>query len=273
MKRTVLLLTPIVLVAALVAAPTAARAGGFQPLSVSLQGNGAGSVTSSPAGIDCPATSCFASWGSGTSVMLTETPGATSVFTSWGGDCSGTSTTCIINMDTTRSVSASFAAIYRPDGWIKLCGLNLGCTDGPPPPHPWKGDAVYNTTGLGQTVAVRVRSGDEARFWIQLQNDGVSADTVTIDGCSGTRRFVIRSVVVGKHKRPASGATDITGAFKHDAATFDLAASSASLHQYFTLDIVARTAVEGISYSCPMTITSSGDPTYQDQVVAKLTTH
>ena len=151
--------------------------------------------------------------------------------------------------------------------------MNAGCTGGPPSPHPWKGDDVYNTTGLGQIVAVRVRSGDEARFWIQLQNDGVSPDTVTIDGCSGTRRFVIRSVVVGKHTRPAPGATDITAAFRHDAATFDLAASSAGSHRTFTLDIKARTAVEGISYSCPMTITSSGDPTYQDQVVAKLTTH
>jgi hypothetical protein len=30
---------------------------------------------------------------------------------------------------------------YQPDGWIKLCGINIGCVIDPLP-HPWLGKDV-----------------------------------------------------------------------------------------------------------------------------------
>jgi hypothetical protein len=70
-----------------------------------------GTVTSSPAGIDCGAT-CSASFDAGTAVTLTATPMSGWVFQGWGGACSGTGT-CSLTMNADQSVSASFsAAIY-----------------------------------------------------------------------------------------------------------------------------------------------------------------
>lgn len=77
--------------------------------SLSVSKIGGGRVTSNVAGIDCGA-SCTASYSSGTMVTLTATPDSGSSFASWGGACSGTSPTCIVNMNAARSVSVTFAA-------------------------------------------------------------------------------------------------------------------------------------------------------------------
>jgi serine protease AprX len=75
-------------------------------LSVTKTGSGAGTVTSSPAGISCPMT-CSASFAGGSSVTLTAAAGAGSSFAGWSGDCSGTGT-CTLTMSSDRSVTATF---------------------------------------------------------------------------------------------------------------------------------------------------------------------
>ena len=86
------------------------RGGGadFGSLSVELGGNGAGSVTSAPAGIDCGAT-CTADYDHGTSVTLTAAAGPNSDFTGWSGACSGAGSDCTVTMDQARAVTATFA--------------------------------------------------------------------------------------------------------------------------------------------------------------------
>lgn len=80
-------------------------------LTVALAGTGSGSVTSSPAGISCPAT-CSANFLKvGTPVTLTATPGAGSRFVGWGGACSGTGS-CVVTMSQAESVTATFALIF-----------------------------------------------------------------------------------------------------------------------------------------------------------------
>ena len=77
------------------------------PLSITKAGNGAGTVTSAPAGINCGAT-CSYSFNYNTSVTLTATPSTGSTFTGWsGGVCSGTGT-CVTTMTAARSVTATF---------------------------------------------------------------------------------------------------------------------------------------------------------------------
>ncbi len=74
-------------------------------LSVSLLGP-RGSVTSSPAGIDCGST-CSHAFSAGTQVTLTATATGTG-FLGWsGGGCSGTGT-CVITLNTDTTVTASF---------------------------------------------------------------------------------------------------------------------------------------------------------------------
>jgi hypothetical protein len=79
-------------------------------LTVTKQGVGLGTVTSSPPGIDCGAT-CSFNFTSGTMVTLTATPSAGSTFGGWSGSgCSGTGT-CVVVMSQNRSVTATFNAV------------------------------------------------------------------------------------------------------------------------------------------------------------------
>jgi phospholipase C len=77
-------------------------------LTVTAPATGAGTITSSPAAINCPG-SCTASFTQGTKVTLTGTPGANYFFGGWSGSCTGTST-CTVTMSAAESVSATFNA-------------------------------------------------------------------------------------------------------------------------------------------------------------------
>jgi endoglucanase len=78
-----------------------------QTLTVAKAGTGAGTVTSSPAGINCGAT-CSASFASATSVTLTASAAGGSTFAGWSGACTGTAA-CTVSMSAARSVTASFS--------------------------------------------------------------------------------------------------------------------------------------------------------------------
>ncbi len=75
-------------------------------LTIAKAGNGVGTVTSNPAGINCGVT-CTANYSSGTAVTLTATPTAPSTFTGWSGACSGTGS-CVVTVDAAKSVTATF---------------------------------------------------------------------------------------------------------------------------------------------------------------------
>jgi uncharacterized repeat protein (TIGR02543 family) len=97
--------------------------------------SGAGSVTSSPAGINC-GTACSASYASGTSVTLTVTPASGYSFSGWGGACSGTSVTCTVSITAARSVTATFSpnvASYQCSGsGLAATDLSGQCRASPP---------------------------------------------------------------------------------------------------------------------------------------------
>ncbi len=79
-------------------------------LSISKSGTGGGTVTSSPAGIDCGA-ACSESLVDGSSVTLTASPTTGSSFAGWSGSgCSGTST-CTVIMSEARAVDAKFTKL------------------------------------------------------------------------------------------------------------------------------------------------------------------
>src|SRR5439155_18481930 len=80
-------------------------------LAVALRGSAGGTVTSTPAGIDC-GPSCSASFNAGTQVTLTAAPGSQTRFASWGGACSGPATTCALMMNRTLSVTAAFSRVF-----------------------------------------------------------------------------------------------------------------------------------------------------------------
>lgn len=77
------------------------------PLTVNVSGTG--TVTSSPAGINCPST-CSAGFPQNTQVTLTATAGANNIFSDWSGGCTGV-TTCGVTLTAATSVNATFTAL------------------------------------------------------------------------------------------------------------------------------------------------------------------
>lgn len=75
-------------------------------LTVSLAGTGAGTVTSSPAGISCGLV-CAHSFAKGASMTLTAAPGGGSTFAGWSGACSGAGT-CNVTLGANAGVTALF---------------------------------------------------------------------------------------------------------------------------------------------------------------------
>jgi hypothetical protein len=164
--------------------------------------------------------------------------------------------------------AAAASAAYRPDAFIKLCGVNSGCLIDPLP-HPWVGNNVYNETGYHQKVHHSLDNGRGIRFWINFQNDGTQTDTYSLNGCKGNKNFEILQVIVGKVKVPTGPyeAPHIEDQFKADTWKVKLQPGA---HVAITLNIL--TDNPNLTYNCPMTITSAGDPTKQDTVVASITT-
>jgi hypothetical protein len=77
-------------------------------LAVTVAGTGTGTVTSTPAGIDCP-TTCSAVFPPNTQVSLSESPNSNDAFASWSGDCSGAAS-CTVTLAASGAVTANFAA-------------------------------------------------------------------------------------------------------------------------------------------------------------------
>ena len=75
---------------------------------VTSNGAGNGTVTSSPAGINC-GSSCSAAYSSGTPVTLTATPVSGSTFAGWSGTgCTNNGVVTVVTMDSNKSCAATF---------------------------------------------------------------------------------------------------------------------------------------------------------------------
>ena len=77
-------------------------------LTVGKTGSGTGTVTSSPAGIDCGG-DCSEDYSAGTLIQLTAAPGAGSTFGGWGGACAGTGP-CTLTLSGNTLVTAAMVA-------------------------------------------------------------------------------------------------------------------------------------------------------------------
>ncbi len=167
-------------------------------LSVTKSGSGAGTVASSPAGIDCGAT-CSTSFASGTSVTLTATPASGSSFIGWSGSgCSGTST-CTVVMSEARAVSAEFAVV--PPGSFNLLVSKSGTGGGTVTSSPAGIDCGSDCSetladGSSVTLTATPAAGSSFAGW-------------SGSGCSGTSTCTVvmseaRTVTAQFTKRPSN---------------------------------------------------------------------
>ena len=79
-------------------------------MSLTVTKEGKGTVTSSPAGIDCGA-DCNEDYASETAITLTATPADGFDFKEWTGNCSGTNATTTITVNSDKTCAAIFAPV------------------------------------------------------------------------------------------------------------------------------------------------------------------
>ena len=153
-------------------------------LSVAKNGTGAGTVSSSPVGINCGA-DCTENYNVGTVVTLSAAPAVGSSFTGWaGGGCSGTGT-CVVTMSAATTVTATFSALtFALD--VTLAGAGTGTVTSAPAGISCAGDCtesyVYNTT---VTLSAAPQAGSAFAGW-----SGGS--------CSGTALMCVVTMTVAR---------------------------------------------------------------------------
>ena len=156
-------------------------------LSVTRSGSGTGTVTSSPAGIDC-GTTCAADFDYGTEVTLQPSADAGSTFTGWsGGGCSGTGS-CTVKLDAAASVDAAFT-----DDPPVITSLRVTPSSFSPDPTPVK------PKQLGATLEVGLSEKAQVRFRVRRNPARKSGNP------GSTARVFTRELEQGESSIPFSG--------------------------------------------------------------------
>jgi hypothetical protein len=146
---------------------------------------GAGTVTSSPAGINC-GTDCSESYSSGTTVTLTAAPAAGSVFSGWSGACTGTSSSCTVTVNQAKTVTATFLVpkvtitgpttitFLKADPSCKTATWSSTITNLPSPyTYKWyKGSQLVGTSATYSECVVKPALGGDYSFKLDLTVTG-----------------------------------------------------------------------------------------------------
>lgn len=146
-------------------------------LTVTLAGNGSGTVKSVPEGIDC-GTRCTLSVTSGSSVSLTATPATGSVFSGWtGGGCTGTGP-CNTTLSAATSVTATFTLTTQTLTVLKS-GTGVGTVS-----------SVPSGIDCGADCSEIVNYGSKVTL-TAAPTAGTSFSGWTGGGCSGTGTCIV----------------------------------------------------------------------------------
>lgn len=157
---------------------------GTVTLSVTKAGHGGGTVSSSPAGINCGGT-CSGSYATGTAVTLTATAASGSVFSGWSGDndCSDGAVT----MDIGKSCTATFQLNTTPTFTLTVNLVNTITNAG-----TGNGSVTSSPAGIdcGQTCSGNYTNGT----WVTLTATPASGSLFAgwSGACKGTRRCVVK---------------------------------------------------------------------------------
>jgi endoglucanase len=135
-------------------------------LTVTKAGAGSGTVTSSPAGINCGST-CTANYSSGASVTLTAAAASGSTFGGWSGACSGTAA-CTVSMTAARSVTATFNTSGTTTRSLSITKMGTGSGTVTSSPAGINCGSTCTTTfanGTSVTLSAAAASGSTFSGW------------------------------------------------------------------------------------------------------------
>jgi hypothetical protein len=149
------------------------------PLNVTRAGTGTGSVTSSPAGIDC-GNDCVESYDHGTVVTLTAAAVTGSTFAGWsGGNCSGTGT-CVVTITDAATVSATFTLTTHTLTVVRT-GTGTGTVTSSPAGINCGADCTeLRNFGSSITLTAAAATGSTFAGWSGGGCTGTGACTVTV---------------------------------------------------------------------------------------------
>jgi hypothetical protein len=148
------------------------------PLTVTPEGAGLGTVTSTPAGIDC-GSECEAEFEEGEEVELSQSAETGSEFVEWGGACSGTGS-CEVTMDEAKEVTATFELTPEFELEISTDGTGEGevsCEAEGGPVEPC--EAEYEE-GTEVALVPEAETGSEFSGWSE-DCTGTGACELTMD--------------------------------------------------------------------------------------------
>jgi len=134
-------------------------------LSASLLGSG--SLSGSPAGINCPS-DCTEDYVAGTQVTLTPSPGSGMQVASWGGECTGQGSTCVVTMTSTKNVTVSFAQSEEESPPPTGTTVPEGVTLAGPTVALYQGDLSLLMRGSGDKIYFTRRTAGTWSSWLEL---------------------------------------------------------------------------------------------------------
>ncbi len=138
-------------------------------LVVSLTGSG--SVTSSPAGIDC-GSDCSETLAAGSNLTLSATPANGFTFSGWSRDCNGSTTSCALTLDANRAVTATFTTTpVPPPGQftltVSVTGSGSGSVSSTPPGINCGSDCTENyTDSTNVTLTASPETNQQFSGWL-----------------------------------------------------------------------------------------------------------
>jgi hypothetical protein len=184
-------------------------------LKVNKAGTGAGTVTSSPAGINCGVT-CEAEFEVGKEVTLTATASAGSKFTGWTGCGTVESNKCKVTMSTAKEVTATFDLIQFTLT-INKAGTGSGsvtCDGG--------ACAASYPTGTKVTLAASAASGSSFAGWSGGGCSGTGSCVVTITANKVVTATFTANSVPPTPKPPPPGTAKVAATAKVKAGKAQL---------------------------------------------------
>lgn len=213
-------------------------------LDVTKTGTGSGTVTSSPAGINC-GTDCSETYEYGTDVTLTAVATAGSTFTGWsGGGCSGTGT-CVVTLDAAKTVSANFVLGSNILS-VEKTGTGSGLVTSVPAGIDC-GDTCAASFDNGTTVILTAMASTGSTFtgWTGAGCSGTGTCVVTIsDFETVTANFILNTYALSVTKTGEGSGTIVSS-----PAGINCGLDCSETYDYGTLVTLTAVADYGSSFT------------------------
>ena len=180
-------------------------------MTVSKSGNGAGVVTSAPAGINCGA-DCDENYTAGTVVTLTATATGGSSFVDWQGACTGANPVCQVTMDAAQATTATFVLANTYPLTVSKSGNGTGVVTSAPAGIDCGADCDESYHGTVVTLTATATGGSSFVNWQGACTGANPVCQVTMDAAQATTATFVLDTYPLTVSKSGNGAGVVTSA-------------------------------------------------------------